>query len=556
MAEPANHERSQAVSGVFWLALERVIGFSVSFGGGILLARLLTPADFGMVALASSFFLIAGRISGVGVNVEIIRADENRPDYLRTLHTWFWLNAALTLLVCAGVCAFALLSGFFGDTGALVACAVAGGWTINNLFDPCRCLLQRQLRFKALSFLQWLPGALGMLGGVGMALAGCGVWSLVLPQMACLALAGLWAFTLCGYRPAWTFHWPDAAALLRRAPYYVGSSLCEGAYQKVDTLAVGKVLGAGMLGLYDRAYMIGGLFHQNIGVILTRIALPLFSRRAQQPEEIARLYSLVIRAILYISFFAIAFFSLYAPQIITFLWGEKWLTAAQIFRVMAPYSILLPAFYITKDVLFALGEVKQATRAYVWVLATICVLVYPFMQLGEAGTDWWNAYAAGRGAGAMTVTGGGLYGAAGAVDVALAIGVWQMARRLKSRVPGLRILRSVIVPLLWSAAAFVLLLILLYAVSPFVLGASQVSLLLLHEPDAPETLVQMYPGGPQIVRNVLLVVLMAGVWCGMFCGIMLTLEREVLAFALRIGTDLPMVNRFCRTFLRWFGLGC
>lgn len=416
-------DRKKVAGGVFWLSLERVIGFCVSFFGGIILARTLQPDDFGAVAFATATFLVLSRLCGIGINQEIVRADESAPDYNKRISTYFWLNGVIVLTFFLLMLGLIFLSGLFTGAGRYVALVIAGGWSVSNFCDPCRSLLQKGMHFRVLSFLQWLPGLFGMGGAVLFAYNGGGVWSLCVPQMVTLALAGISALLLCGFRPRFEFCSEHAKEIFAHAKWYLGNGFCEGAYQRVDDLAIGHFLGQGQLGFYDRAYMLGGMFHHNAGNVVSRIIFPLFAKRAGDTEAVARLYGITIRFVLYAAFFVLLLFSIYSPQIISALWGEKWLPAAEIFRYMAPYSIILPAFYISKDVMISLGFVKDMSKIYSMVLLTIVALIYPAIYLY------------------------GLRGAAVTVDLAIVVGLVQVGRVLKSKLATLDMLRTFVRPL-------------------------------------------------------------------------------------------------------------
>lgn len=476
-----------------WLALERVICFAISFFGGIILARILTPSDFGAVAFSTSFFLIAGRLSAIGISQEIIRAkdDEHLP---LILDTYFWLNALLVTIIFLAVNSIAFTTSIFSETGRWITLIISAGWSFNNLFEPCRNILQKNLRFKALSILQWLPGISGMLTAVLMAYNGYGVWSLCIPQMVFLALAGLASFIISGYLPKFRFNKIDAKTLLKKSPWYLGSGFSEGAYQKVDDLAIGQFLGSAALGFYDRAYMLGGLFHHNAGTVITRIILPLFAARADDKENLAILYGRVARLVLYSATFAIMLFYLYCPLIINTLWGEKWLPAVAVFRALAPYSILLPVFYITKDVLISLGEVKKTTFAYLWVLLSIILLIYPAMHYFK------------------------LSGAAVVVDLALVIGLVSMLYSLKKALPTLYIYQSFFQPLLIAACL-------------------AVGIIALHN----ATLIE---------NSIIAIIFIVTVWSAAFTILFFSVEKDVGRFTLLALSDAPVIGRLLKRITR------
>ncbi len=420
-------DRKKVAGGVFWLSLERVIGFSVSFFGGIILARILQPDDFGIVAFATATFLTFSRLCGIGVNQEIVRADAKSPTYRDLLSTYFWLNAGVVSLFFLLISAVIFLSGIFPASQKYVALIIAGGWSVSNLCDPGRSLMQKEMRFKILSFLQWLPGLLGMAVAVLMAYLGYGVWSLCVPQMATLALAGVAALLLSGYKPELRFDYGLAKELLKKSGWYLGNGFCEGAYQRVDDLVVGQLLGKTQLGFYDRAYMLGGMFHHNAGNVISRIIFPLFAKRADENARVCALYTITVRFVLYAAFFVLLPFSIYCPEIITALWGEKWLPAASVFRFMAPYSMLLPAFYISKDVMVSLGLVKNMSKVYFLVLLSVVVLIWPAITLYQ------------------------LEGAAVAVDLAILMGLMRVGFYLKSHLKNISLTRTFVVPLVIMA---------------------------------------------------------------------------------------------------------
>ncbi|HSV44111.1 MAG TPA: oligosaccharide flippase family protein, partial [Candidatus Bathyarchaeia archaeon] len=127
-------DHKKAISGVFWLGTNRAISFSAAFISTVVLARLLDPNDFGIVALATAVALIFNRLSAIGLSPEVMRLKDNDPDRREILSTYFWVNLGLVLLIFLAGLGMIWASSFLKQRAFLIFVAVFAGWSFNNIF--------------------------------------------------------------------------------------------------------------------------------------------------------------------------------------------------------------------------------------------------------------------------------------------------------------------------------------------------------------------------------------------------------------------------------------
>lgn len=416
------------------------MSLGISFGCGVVLARVLNPEDFGTVALASAFVLIINRLTGIGIGEEIVRLDRDRESFRECIGTYILLNSLLVISAFLLSCVLLFISGILEGRARTVFLVIAGGWGISGFGAPFQALLQRQMRFRAVAALNWFSTSAGALGGVAMAVFGFGIWSLVIPQMFALSLATVIAAILTGFAPRLCWRRDVVANQLRKAPWYLGVGLAEESYQRIDDIAVAKLLGVQPLGFYRRAYNLGGLFHHSLGTVLTRVMYPFFARQSADRELLSRAHDCVTRLAIYAVWSAVCLVGIFCREVVGGLYGEKWLPCVPIFWAMAPYAIALPLFETNKGLLIALGHVHDTGKTYASMLLLLVVALVP-------GLVW-----------------GGASGAAVAVDLTLILGLWETGRRVAKLMP-LHALLTYIRPLLVCLTGTALLLACRYTLS-------------------------------------------------------------------------------------------
>lgn len=417
-----------------------------------------------------------GRLGGVGILQEIVRLDESCEDFREQVGAYALINLGLVIGVAFLAFAVSFVPGLFtGARSRQVFLLTVAGWSVFNMSTPSHALLQKSMRFRAISLLSWAAAALGGGGAVVCALSGGGIWSLVAPQMCVLALSGVTAFALAPWRPDVNRLPAILGHLKSKALWYLNVGLVEEVYQRLDDIVVGRALGVRQLAFYRRAYNLGGLFHHGAGTVLTRVLFPFFAKNADHETTNARTYRAVISCVSMVLTPAVCLAAFHADGIIGSVYGEKWLACVPLFRIMSVYAILLPLFELTKELLIASGGVRESAKAYWAMLISLAVALPP-------GIHWLH-----------------VSGAAAAVNVALLAGLFHASHSAR-KLTGVSVFRCA-----WRAWV-------LCGMAALILWAVRPAL----------------PASPFWLEFVLGIVF----WVALSCGMLWSFERDILRHVL------------------------
>lgn len=347
--------RQQALKGVLWSAIQnwgtQVISFLVFF----VLARLLEPKAFGLVALAGVFFSFMELFLGQGFANALVQRDELEPEHLDTA---FWINLSIGGILMAIAIAFAAPIANWFDQPQLAPILqwMSPSFLLAALSDVQQTLFRRQLAFKALSMRSLVATFIGGLVGVIMALLGLGVWSLV-GQRLSNALAGVlvlwWASE---WRPGLKVSLRHAKELFSFGISIMGSQLLTFFVLRADDFLVGKFLGAVELGYYTIAYRVLLMITQLLYTTTNQVVLPTFSRLQQEPERMRRgLYNATQLSSL-ISLPLCFGMAALAPELVLGLFGEQWLPSVTTMQVLAFVGPMQLSQGIVSSAITALGK--------------------------------------------------------------------------------------------------------------------------------------------------------------------------------------------------------
>jgi teichuronic acid exporter len=380
--------KRKIISGGIWLFFERLISFSIGFGGSIVLARLLEPEDFGAVAMASSVFLIVGRLSAIGIGQELMRLDTKCREYRERVSTFFILNAVLVMLCLALSISIAYLTPLLSDSAKQVFWILATSWSVSTILGPARDLLQKNLRFFEVSLLNLGQTVIAVPIAVAMAYFGCGIWALVLPQSILLISAGCVGYFLAKPNLIWKVKLDTLAYLKSKAAGYVGLGITEESYEKGPDLLIGGFLGEQLLALYRRAYNVVSMLHNQLGVVIYQITYPIHAN-AQNAQQQWRLLELQTKITVYGLWPPSLIIAAYSEELVLFLYGEKWILAAQTIVYLMPFAVLWPWYHQWKGFCVAKGQIRYVAYVDFIKLAILVAPSYLLMQTyGVTGVLW------------------------------------------------------------------------------------------------------------------------------------------------------------------------
>src|SRR2546425_4957634 len=283
--------KASAVSGAKWTTLSTLVHTGLQFAQLAILARFLSPEDFGLMAMLMVVIGFAQSYADMGVSNAIIHRQDVTPDQLSSL---YWLNlfaggAVFVVLFLATP----LVTAFDRESRltALMHWSILV-FLITPVGQQFQILLQKELRFKALALCEIVSRFLGFLIAVVTAWRGAGVYALIWGALASAAGLSLGLLVAGGplHRPRLRFCVADTRGFLGFGAYQMGERSINYFNNNLDKLILGRLLGADALGYYNLAWNLVIQPVARINPILTRIAFPVFARLQNQPEALRNGY--------------------------------------------------------------------------------------------------------------------------------------------------------------------------------------------------------------------------------------------------------------------------
>lgn len=381
--------RSTVLSGLRWTAGARVIGQIFSWLATILVIRLLTPEDYGIIAIGGFFILYLLLLSEGGFSDALVRQPNLTERMLQEVQAiLFVINGLCCLLLIAGS---PLIADYFNEPMLRqVLPVLAVQFLIISFAIIPQAQLTREMRFKEISTVHLVQTVLVSVLTLALAFAGAGVWSLVVSN-----LGGLLFKSVVLLRITRKFHVPAFA--FREARVFTGFSgyvLLDRTvwhfYSSVDALVVSRLLGTAATGLYSVAQNLASLPISKVAGVLGQVALPAFAHIQSDAKRVYGSYLLAMRAIA-IYAFPIGFgLAAVAEPLVDLVLGEKWLGIVTVFQILAlsiPFR-LMSSF--DSPLLLALGlpQVMLQNRLLSLGILVVALVIASRWELNGVAAAW------------------------------------------------------------------------------------------------------------------------------------------------------------------------
>lgn len=322
-------------------------------GSIIVLARLLDPSDFGLVAMVTVITGVFEIFATGGLSAATVQKAEVSNEQISTL---FWVNIAigvLLALLCLAVAPF--LNAFYEEPKtALVIAALAPSFIFNAAGVQHVALLQRRLRYAALSAIEVGSELVAAVIGIGLALAGWGYWALVIGVMAgpLVITIGAWAAT--GWVPKAPQRDSAVASMLRFGGTITLNNLIVYIAYNLEKVLLGRYFGPDALGLYGRAYELINLPTRILNSAIGSVAFAALSRLQMEPIRFRTYFLKGYSLVVSLTLPATILCAILADDIILVVLGPKWKDAAEIFRLLAPtilvFGMINPLAWLLQSV--------------------------------------------------------------------------------------------------------------------------------------------------------------------------------------------------------------
>lgn len=408
-------------AGVGWSLASLVGGRTLTFLATLVLARLLVPAEFGVVAAILVFLALLELASDLGMKATVIYEQERGRSY--RLDSAFTINLLIAILLFAFALALApAVAGFFGVGAEAGLFRLAAPLLLLSAFGNIHdALLMRELDFRRRIVPELIRGVVRGAVSVALAFAGAGAGALVIGMLVGQGawVAALWFQT--GYRPRLRLDLATARSMSAYGSGAVALELIAVIASRADAIVIGGVLGTAALGLYTVAMRVPELLIRSVAWSFSRVAFPALSRRRADDREALPQATLgLLRYQSLVALPAAAWLAVLAPVMIVVLFGETWREGGGVMAAIAVSAGIGSLAYPLGDALKALARQRRLVAIN---LATVPLVIAAMIAVAPSGIVWvaWAVCA-------LSIV--NLLSIAAAVSSLLSIGPARLARAL------------------------------------------------------------------------------------------------------------------------------
>ena len=374
--------KGKTIHGVIWSLIDNVSSSGVIFFVGIILARLLTPEEYGVMAMVSIFIAISNSIIDSGFSSALIRKVKVKPIEYNTV---FYFNLLISLLLY--ICLFfktPFIALFFREPILCEVMRVIGLILIINALSIIPyTIFVREINFKTQTIISLIASVGSGVIGVWMAFSGQGVWSLVGQQLGrqCLNTLFLWFF--CHWKPTVSFSMTAFKEMFGFGSKLLLSGLLDTIYKDIYYIVIGRCFSSSILGQYTRAKQFSMVFSTNLTTVVQRVSFPVLSSIQDDSIRLREAYRKVIKSTMLVSFACMLGLAAIAKPLLILLISDKWLPAVYFLQIVCFSNMLYPLHAINLNILKVKGrsDVFLKLEVIKKVLAIFPILVGVYLGI-------------------------------------------------------------------------------------------------------------------------------------------------------------------------------
>lgn len=324
---------------VMLLFFRKIWGNLINLFVMMVLARVLSKEDFGVLAVSAVLLTIINTVTTSGLSDYIVAYDKDQ--FTQNLKSVFWLNFILTITVCVIVLISAPFWAKFYDN-ALIA-HIVYLLLITFFFEMLsmvpRTMLRKELQYSVIVRYSTVFMTAVSLGKVMCAFGGLGVYSLVLPQAVFTPILAFSFFLRTKFNPGYTLDLSNYKDILNYSKHIIASRVLSKVVNEGDNLIIGKILGLEVLGIYAMAFQLANLVTTNIMFVVNDIVLPVLAKVKNDIEKLRRVFLQILNFLSVIAFPLVLLVGLFAEPIILMIYGEKWISAIRPLQILTLFAL-------------------------------------------------------------------------------------------------------------------------------------------------------------------------------------------------------------------------
>lgn len=380
--------KKKTVSGMIWSALQRFGTMGISFVSNIVLARLLTPDDYGCIGMLAIFITVSNTFVDGGFGSALIQKKEpTQKDY----STIFWLNLFMSVVIYGILYISAPAVSRFYDIPLLSSVLRVQGIVL--IIDALNIVQTNQLRksinFKRLAVIYIASQIVGAVCAIVLAYMGWGVWALVAQQIIASSITSVILWVMNRWLPQLCFSFDSFKQLFSFGGFILASNLINTFCNNVQGLLIGKFFNPAILGYYTQAYKLEDVASHSISSVVEQVAYPVFSKVQSDNDGLKNVIYRLILSIAYVTFPMMLILVLIAEPLIGLLYGEKWLPSVPYFQIICIGGIAVCLQGVTYLAIASIGKSKEL---FLWTIIKrglgMILLIAGMVLFGMNGLLW------------------------------------------------------------------------------------------------------------------------------------------------------------------------
>ena len=378
--------RKQAFSGVRWTAFSSLGRTILQVAQISILARLLLPADFGLIAIVTSIMAFLQIFADAGISNAIIHHQNISQKQLSSL---YWLNVGISVslaILLSTVSPFIAI--WYGHPQLVLLLLVAGCTLIMAaLAQQIRVVAQKELRFAELAKIELLTAGFGFVAAVAAAFSNAGVYSIIMGNFVAVTTGCIiyWYRLADGWRPQFCLSIKEIRPFLSFGAYMIGNNLANTFNSQIDIMLGGKILGSQAIGLYSMPRDLNLKIAAVINQIATNVGLPVMAKAQNNKDLLKQVYLRTMRMTASINFPIYVALALFAPEIVHTLLGAKWNDTIPMLRIFSVWGGLRSTGNPIGSLLMACGRADISFKWNVALLIGIPPIIWGSSHFGVLG---------------------------------------------------------------------------------------------------------------------------------------------------------------------------
>jgi O-antigen/teichoic acid export membrane protein len=363
--------KRKSVQSLFTRFVANGISAALTMASTIVLARLLTPEEFGLFAMVAAVMEFARSFREIGLGTATVQRENITHEEVSVL---FWINVGIGVVSMLLMCSLSsAVVWFYGNEELFSICMVSSTvFLFSGLTAQHRALLERQMHFGYLAIIYIGATILSIGVAILLALYGFSFWALVWRDLSFAGFYAAGTWVLCGWVPSLPRRNVNVRSCLRFGTEITGFDILQYFTRNVDRLLIGRFWGPTQLGLYTKAMQLVMMPVEHIRMTIMGVGLSPLSALQKDPERYRRFFCTLLSALTFLYMPLVVFVAIQSESLILVFLGEKWLNAAPLLSVFSLAAFLKPISSICHLIMVSYGMTKRYLR--VGLLNSICMI--------------------------------------------------------------------------------------------------------------------------------------------------------------------------------------